>query len=163
MSELFRKSPKCYGLILALENEHYALREANQKYTLISFEEDKKYREQRALTKLRMRRADAREIRHVNFDSIRRLRKEHEDAELARARARVPVIHEYEYPGKPVSKDWPVRPNSAQRLLSPGKLTDLHDYADVVRLPADQPLIHGTGVPAAPMKPPLRRREPKRA
>jgi hypothetical protein len=147
MSELFRHNPKCYALIVALENEHFALREAHQRYSSLSSEENRKYRARAAAAELKMRSTDARQIRQVSADSIQRLRQQHEAAEEERLRAwRHSQIEEYEYPSRPVSRDWPVRPCSAKRVLAPGKLSDLRHYADVLRLPGDKPLIHGTRI-----------------
>jgi hypothetical protein len=152
MSDLFIGN-SYYHFMVALESEATAMRRMKGEFSakLNSTKSQLKATSQAA--QLRVLRVGGRTIRQTNKTTLKRLAAEHEAAVLAQQAAE-DFEDEYEYPARPESHDWPVRPNSSKRLLSPVKLGDLPHYSNVLRLPKDPPLIHGTGIAPTPATPP---------
>jgi hypothetical protein len=149
MSHLFRNNPKCFPLISALEHECAAFRDMSREYSMKSEERDREFKRQAKQSQLTIRRLDKRDIRQTDVRTLRKLAAEHKAAVMARDRAlqRRDERVSYEYPSKPISTKWPVRSSSAKRVLAPARLGELDQYAEVLRLPSDAPVIHGTGIP----------------
>lgn len=147
MSE-FLGSNKCYSLIVALENEHDALREMYAKYGVKSKENNREYIKTRNRAMTTIRCLKTRELKGPREEARKAIeaqnnRRMRTTTQPRKDRSISPL---YEYPARPESRSWPVRKTSASRLLAPKKLEELKDYDGVLRAPKDLPIIHSTGI-----------------
>jgi hypothetical protein len=148
MSALFARTPKYYGFVRALEKESSTLRERNREMTTRNTEMDVEFQKMARQADFSLRRVGARAIRHTDAQTLRRLALQHNAAVCARELAMTlstAVVNE-QPPIRMESHEWPIRSNNARRTVMPARLLDLRQYADVLRLPSDPPIIHSTGV-----------------
>jgi hypothetical protein len=147
MSDLFMAEPRYYHFMVTLESESSAMRRMKSEYAAKVEMTKRQLKNTNRTVLLHVSRAGGRTIREIDPETVKRLAAEHDAAVLARTSfADEYSDDDYEYPATPESHEWPIRPNSSKRILSPAKLRELPSYSDVLRLPKDQPLIHGTGI-----------------
>lgn len=160
MSYLFRGKKKYFDFIESLEKEEEEFRKLNQEYSAKSEMCNHDYKIQAQHVTQTLRRLGAREIRHVNPS---RTTKSRTPTSINKSRANsykntsqnhssAPSTNNESFlntsPARIVSKQWPVRPNSAYRILAPvtkfKKYNEMNEGAYITT--KDPPLIHSTGI-----------------
>lgn len=154
MSDLFRGNKKYYDFIRAMEVENNYLRQMNAEYSAKTVKCNTDFQTVDSKTKHALQRIEPRKLRDRTTARETYKKKDpfidtHPSQKKSKSYFDTP-------PAKDISHKWPVRANSAQRILSPAKLREASDG----RPYQEAPLIHNTGImlttpkPRNGMKPP---------
>lgn len=157
MSYLFRGNRKYFDFIESLEKEEQEFRKMNQECAAKSEMCNNEFKIQARNVTNTLRRVGAREIRHVQPSKTAKSRstasiKKTNIITTNQNKTINPNSNKGSFlntkPARLVSKKWPIRPNSAFRILTPqsklNKFNDLDD--DFYTKQKDPPLIHSTGI-----------------
>ncbi|OHS98171.1 hypothetical protein TRFO_09025 [Tritrichomonas foetus] len=156
----------------ALEQEEIAFRQMGREYAIKSELNNKEYKLKVANATNLLRTAGKREVRKVNQKDIIRSRiqtappknikssleksvKKSSEKVVDKSIEKEPPSFLHTSPVQILSTEWPVRPTSAHRILSPAKLTRYKEMnEEEYKKTKDPPIIHNTGlVYSTPMKP----------
>lgn len=163
MSYLFRGKKRYFDFIESLEKEEQEFHRINQEYAAKSEMCNIDYKIKAQHVTQTLRRLGAREIRHV--DPLKHTAKSRASTSINKSRtnkyknstqqknnAAAAGMNNGSFlntsPARLVSNQWPVRPSSAYRILTPvTKMKKYNDMdEDVYKKTKDPPLIHSTGI-----------------
>lgn len=160
MSYLFREKKRYFDFLESLEKEEQEFRRINQEFAMKSEICNNEYKIRAKTATHTLRRIGAREIRKVDPKSL--TSKPRAVTSINKSRTNKPDSIKYKNstqrannesflntsPARLVSSQWPVRPNSAYRILAP--VAKLRKYDEMneeaYKKTKDPPLIHGTGI-----------------
>ena len=151
MSYLFRDNPGYFEFLESVEREEVAFRQMARDYAYKSALNNRDYRNKVAYVNSTLRSVKKKEIQKADSQNLSKTAKRKAAKSFTLPKGKVKRQEGLSYlnssPAHIMSTEWPVRPTSAQRILSPTKLKryqEMNESEYVV--PKDPPIIHNTGI-----------------